>query len=372
MELILTHLVSRDEDGMRLGQVLRQKMGLSSRQISRAKFTPGGIRLDGLTYAEDGRTSTGTIVRQGQTIRVCFPDGGATVEEDRSGLKVPVLYEDRDLVFLSKPAGMPVHPSGDHASGTLANILAARYPEPVRLIGRLDMDTSGVIGACRSSVALTRMEKERKEGVYHKEYVALVHGWLEGTGVIDTPLVRVKCPDLLGKSGHPMSLMLAVSDPRAQQALKKGIIVSGTRSTAAASEGYQAESAVLTAYTAYEVLRNFNLPDGSPASFVRLDIRTGRMHQIRTHMAFIGHPLLFDGLYGQVQTHKFGQVHPQAVGQVHPHADGQTNRAAEGGIGPGRQRCMLHAMTVTFDQPMTGERRTVRAPLPEDFQALLG
>ena len=250
---------------------------------------------------------------------------------------------------------MPVHPSGDHASGTLANILAARYPEPVRLIGRLDMDTSGVIGACRSSVALTRMEKERKEGVYQKEYVALVHGWLEGTGVIDTPLVRVKCPDLLGKSGHPMSLMLAVNDPRAQKALEKGIIVSAHESPAQVSDGYLAESAVMTAYTAYEVLRNFSLPDGSPASFVRLDIRTGRMHQIRTHMAFIGHPLLFDGLYGQ----------------VHPQADGQTNKAAEGGIGPGRQRCMLHAVSVTFDQPMTGERRTVRAPLPEDFRRLL-
>ena len=355
MELILTHLVSRNEEGMRLGQVLKQKMGLSSRQISRAKFTPGGISLDGKTFAEDGRTSTGTTVKEGQVIRICFPDTGATVREDRSGLNIPVLYEDRDIVFLDKPAGMPVHPSGDHSGGTLANFLAARYREPVRLIGRLDMETSGVIGACRSSVALNRMEKERKKGTYSKQYVALVHGHLSGDSRIDTPLVRVKCPDLVGKSGHPMSLMLPVTDPRAQQALQKGIVVSPKRSTAGAADGYLAESPVLEAHTEYQVLKNFSLPDGSPASFVRLSIRTGRMHQIRTHMASIGHPLLFDGLYGPESTQ-----------------DAATQDVSVDGRARTGQRCMLHAEEVTLLQPMTGEKLVIKAPLPEDFRALLG
>ena len=186
MDKTFFYTVGQGEDGLTLGQVLRSGLGLTARQIRQVKFLPDGLWINEQREQSGRLVTTRTQVKAGDAIKVCFRERMQNVEATPGELSV--IYEDEDLIFVDKPAGMAVHPAHGHFTDTLANLLAARYHEPVRLIGRLDKDTSGLIGAARNSVAVTRMEAQRRTHRLTREYLALVEGRMEGEGRICHPL----------------------------------------------------------------------------------------------------------------------------------------------------------------------------------------
>ncbi|MBQ4187380.1 MAG: RluA family pseudouridine synthase [Firmicutes bacterium] len=322
-----------EDEGMSLGKVLQERLSLTVRQIRKIKFTPEGLKLNGAREAGGRLVTTRTVIHENDVITAFFQDEGPSVEmgeiDEVSGLKPEILYEDEDLVFLNKPSGLVCHPAHGHFTDTLVNYLAARYHEPARLIGRLDKETSGVIVAAKNTVASTRLEAERKRGILSRDYLALVHGKLEGSGLCDIPLKRVKSETLTGGHGKALSVMAP-----------------------AASEDEEGALRALTEWKAVKYCEDRGSFGGSfsgsfggtfggvtgGVTLVQLHLLTGRTHQIRAHMAAMGHPLLGDGLYG---------------------------------VEDAAPRCMLHSVRVSLVHPFTGKELSIPAPLPEDFAAII-
>lgn len=253
----LEYQAIEQDDGIRLELILKRRLGLSARQIRQLKFLSDGITVNG------NRERIVYSVRSGDRIRVTFSEQNRNVQE-LSFLEKPlhILYEDEDLLVVDKKAGEVCHPAHGHYQDTLANqaaaYLAGRGAEkaPVRCIGRLDKDTSGTLLFAKNRLAAERLARQKEEGVFRKEYLALVNGLFsssERSGEICLPIAPL-----------PGSLM------------KMQVAANGKR-----------------ALTRYEVLCS-----DRHCSLVLCRIETGRTHQIRVHMAAIGHPLLGDPLYG--------------------------------------------------------------------------
>lgn len=280
---------------IRLYDFLRTEMGLTKKQISRLKYTEGGILVNGEEVYVTQMLNPGDIVDA---------DAGSVPAEGHaiapSAEPLAVLYEDDDIIVLNKPAGVPTHPAGIHQEDTIVNRLVYYFREngePVipHPVGRLDISTSGVLCFAKNRTALARLNKQRERKLLYKEYTAAVPGHLENkSGEIELPLRR---------------------DP--ENALR--VIVS--------EDGKYAK-------TVYEVIR-----ETGDSSFVRLRLLTGRMHQIRVHMASLGHPLLGDRLYG-----------------------GNTDRI---------DRAALHAGKMVLYRPFSEEKLELTAPVPEDMLKLL-
>lgn len=240
--------------GKSLDKTLKEIFGLTKKQISQAKFREKGICING----EQVRISY--VGKAGDFLQVC-------VEEARmdTGKVLPVsgdmdiLYEDEDLIVLYKPGGIPCHPGRGHYGDSLANRLAGYYSNRgenalVRAVGRLDRDTSGIMVFARNQITAARLSRQKEEGIFTKEYLVLVKGMLPcGKGRILEPIGKM--------AGEKMKM--------------------------------QVDSQGKTADTSYEVLEA-----GEEYSMVKCHIRTGRTHQIRVHMAWLGHPVLGDILYG--------------------------------------------------------------------------
>mgnify|MGYP002797013304 FL=1 len=253
----LEYQAIEQDDGIRLELILKRRLGLSARQIRQLKFLSDGITVNG------NRERIVYSVRSGDRIRVTFSEQNRNVQE-LPFLEKPlhILYEDEDLLVVDKKAGEVCHPAHGHYQDTLANqtaaYLAGRGAEkaPVRCIGRLDKDTSGTLLFAKNRLAAERLARQKEEGVFRKEYLALVNGPFsssERSGEICLPIAPL-----------PGSLM------------KMQVADNGKR-----------------ALTRYEVLCS-----DRHCSLVLCRIETGRTHQIRVHMAAIGHPLLGDPLYG--------------------------------------------------------------------------
>lgn len=212
-------------------------------------------------------------------------------------LKLDILYEDDDLLAVNKPAGMLVHPAGRGFDDAIANFCAARYPEQLfRPLGRLDRNTTGVCLIAKNNLAAATLV-----GKIEKYYLALAEGLLEQEEeIIDAPLLRL-----------PGSTIQRKVDPAGQP--------SQTRFWRLAS-----------------------LPQLGPRghSWLRLQLLTGRTHQIRAHLAYLGHPLAGDSLYG--------------------------------GSDEFIQRHALHCAELRFHQPISGEPIRIVSPLPKDMADLLG
>jgi 23S rRNA pseudouridine1911/1915/1917 synthase len=289
------------------GRRLDAWLAAQRRDLSRARIQDliraGQVTVNG----RPAKASAGLTA--GMTISLTVPP--ATASELRpESIPLDVLYEDDDLLALNKPAGLVVHPAAGHASGTLVNALLAHCPDLPGINGekrpgivhRLDRDTTGVMVVAKTDLAMRALVDAFKARTVRKEYAALV--W----GVLTPPAGRVET--LIGRSTHNRKKM-----------------------SAAPSRGRPA-------VTLYETVEVF-----AGASLLRVRIETGRTHQIRVHMAWLGHPVVGDAEYGRQRANRLAVPLPT--------------------------RQMLHAERLTLAHPRTGEPLTFTAPLPEDMRLLL-
>lgn len=245
------------DESLRLELVLRRRLGLTEKQIRQLKFLSNGITVNGI------KSRTSREIQIGDLICVTFSDRNrkqSCVLPDQNPLQI--LYEDEDLIAIDKHAGEICHPSHGHYDDTIANRISAllisrgeENPLP-RCIGRLDKDTSGILIFAKNSLAAQRLIQQREQGIFYKEYLALINGFFPPerlSGRICVPIAQL-----------PGSLMKMCTSPY----------------------GKRAE-------THYQVLCT-----DSVCSLVKCRISTGRTHQIRVHMASVGHPLIGDPLYG--------------------------------------------------------------------------
>ncbi len=252
-------------------------------------------------------------IRSGDEISVVLPrDEECEVEAEN--IPLDVVYEDDDVIVINKPSGMVVHPAPGHTEGTLVSALLYHCRDSLSSVGgvarqgivhRIDKDTTGLIAAAKNDRAHVSLSEQLKEHTMKREYVAILVGRLrEERGTVSKPIAR-----------H-------ISD-------RKKMAVYGAVGERGARE----------AVTHYEVVEENN-----GFTLARMRLETGRTHQIRVHMASIGHPVLGDILYGGDKT-QFERQHKALF-------EGQ----------------MLHAERLEFCHPTTGEKMEFYAPPPENFK----
>lgn len=243
-------------------------------------------------------------------------------------IPLDVLYEDNDLMVVSKPPGRVVHPTGDISRGTLANALAYRMGSPPGLVHRLDRDTSGVMVVARTAQAQAALIEQFRAHLVTKHYVALLYGQLQRPqGRIDAPIRRDRT--------HRLKMVVSGQDDSA-------------RSTTTAGPETRTVGGQRDALSLYAVRKSW-----TEVSLVDVEIKTGRTHQIRVHCAHIGHPVVADEMYGRGRA---AQIRDRSI--------------REGIAELGRQ--FLHAARLSFVHPITTHRLTFDAPLPTDLLTLLG
>jgi 23S rRNA pseudouridine1911/1915/1917 synthase len=325
--------VPAEAAGQRLDQFLAAQLEGVSRSRVQLLMEQGDVLVDG------GREKASMKLRGGERIAITGEPHPAPLKATAEDIPLDVVYEDADLAVVNKPAGMMVHAgSGQNedarSRGTLVNALLYRFKAlsstggDLRpgIVHRLDKGTSGLIVMAkndRAHAALGAMFASRQ---IKKTYIALVEGAVErAKGTINAGVGR---------------------DP-----------VRRTRMTARPQEN--ARSAV----THYEVVRRFNNRFGK-FTLVKVRIETGRTHQIRVHMASIGHPVVGDTLYGGA-----GQLTDQVASQAAP------SKAARRKAEPERLRLgrnFLHAARLEFPHPATRKLLEMEAPLPEELEIFLG
>ena len=280
--------------GIKVDTLLKRHLGLSGTVVRRIKWLEDGILVDG------NRVNTRFCPAAGQVLSVRLSD-----PQRNSGIvpapgPLDIVYEDEDLIVLNKAAGVSVHPGPGHFDDTLGNFLVYYYESSgqeadFHPVHRLDRGTSGLIVAAKHPHAQEVLKKQLHTEHFRRVYLAVCEGILEDwTGVIDAPL-----------GPKPGSLMEQMVRPDGKPAR-----------------------------TRYGVLRRWG-----DRSLVELELETGRTHQIRVHMAHIGHPLTGDFLYGTEDKALIG-------------------------------RPALHSGYLSFLHPITKEKLQFSTPLPEDMARL--
>ncbi|GBF74771.1 hypothetical protein PA598K_03138 [Paenibacillus sp. 598K] len=300
----LSYTVAPEDDGMKVGTVLERRLGVSRKLMSRLKLTEQGIRLNGVRVYTSVKVKVGDIV-------TCAMEQESSDDILPEPMALDILYEDEHLLILNKAAGVIVHPTHGHYTGTLANGVVHYWLERgeryrFRPVHRLDQDTSGVVAVAKNPYVHQQLSLQMQRDEIDKRYCAFVEGAPSiSVGTVDAPIDR-----------DPAQPHVRIVTP----------------------QGYPS-------VTHYETVRTY----AAGASLVRLRLETGRTHQIRVHMKHIGCPLLGDPMYGGLGTE----------------ADA---RLAAFGAELGRQA--LHAERLAFRHPWTGEPMTFAAPLPEDLRQL--
>jgi 23S rRNA pseudouridine1911/1915/1917 synthase len=320
-EAIETVRIAEDEAGQRLDRVLAARIPALSRSRLKALILAGQVAIDRRTIRDPAAS-----VNSGVTVRVTLPPPEPATPQGQA-IPLTIVYEDAALIVIDKPAGLVVHPAAGHAQGTLVNALIAHCGDSLSGIGgvarpgivhRLDKDTSGLMVVAKTDKAhraLSAQFANKTEGVLKRGYLALVWGAPgRPKGTIDAPLDR-----------HPHA--------RDKRAVREG--------------GRQA-------VTHWQVLERFAGPDGKPiASLLACTLETGRTHQIRVHLAHIGHPIMGDEAYGTGFKTKAGRLSAAA-------------RAALEGLG----RQALHAYLLVIKHPETAENLAFQLELPGDMRRL--
>ncbi|MBO6772449.1 MAG: RluA family pseudouridine synthase [Thalassospira sp.] len=312
----LRYIATAQDEGARLDKVLAVAWPDQSRSRIKALIEDGHLRMNG-----DVARKMSAKVKQDDVFELVIPPA-EPAEPIAENIKLDVLYEDDDLLVINKPAGMVVHPAAGNESGTLVNALLAHCGDSLSGIGgvkrpgivhRLDKDTSGAMVVAKNDTAhraLSTLFSEDKENI-DRAYLAVVWG-------VPRPLAG----DIEGNIGR---------SPRNRK--KMTVLRTGGK----------------YALTHYKTLQS---RDDSLASLVECRLATGRTHQIRVHMTHIGHSLVCDPVYGRNKNSQKCNLETQELLNAF-------NKQA------------LHARTLGFIHPRTGEYISTTAPLPDDLNALI-
>ena len=287
-------IIGPETAGIKVDTLLKRRLGLSGTVVRRIKWLPDGILVDGQ------RVNTRFVPGEGQVLSVRLSD-----PERRSGIvpapgPLDIVYEDGDILVLNKAPGVPVHPGPGHFSDTIGNFLLDYYDKTgveadFHPVHRLDRGTSGLLAVAKHPHAQEVMKRQLHTEDFRRVYLAVCQGSPDpAAGVVDAPL-----------GPRPGSLV--------EQMVR--------------SDGKEAR-------TRYETLEVWG-----ERTLLRLELDTGRTHQIRVHLAHLGHPLVGDFLYGREE--------PELIA-----------------------RPALHSAELTLRHPVTGAVLTFRAPMPEDMGEL--
>ena len=293
-------ILTLDRSGERLDAALARLVPELSRSQAQRLIEQGAVTCGGRPVKKNEK------LQPGDTLTLTLPEVQETALEAQQ-IPLDVCYEDADVIVVNKPKGLVVHPAPGHADGTLVNALLAHCGDSLSGIGgekrpgivhRIDKDTSGLIIAAKNDFAHASLAAQLKDHSLARTYVCIVCGNIrEDSGVIDAPIGR-----------HPADRKkMAVTEKNSRSAV-----------------------------THWRVLERFG-----GYTLVECRLETGRTHQIRVHMAYRGHPILGDMVYG----HKKPEL--------------------------GQDSQCLHARELTFVHPRSGERVTVSCGLPEYFTQLL-
>ena len=292
--------ITAEESGERIDALLARSLPEFTRSRLQKLIEAHHVTVGDVPVKKNYRCSAGDIVL------VELP-ALESVELSPQDIPLDIVYEDDDLIVVNKPRGMVVHPAPGHADGTLVNALLFHCGESLSGIGgerrpgivhRIDKDTSGLLIVAKNDFSHQALSLQLADHSLYRVYEAVVHGRFKApSGTVDKPIGR-----------HPIDRKrMAVTDKNAKNAV-----------------------------THWELLHTY-----SAFSHIRCRLETGRTHQIRVHMAHIGHPLLGDGVYGAPSPEK------------------------------GLSGQCLHARMLRFVHPRTGEDVTLEAPLPEYFLEVL-
>lgn len=279
------------------GKLIRQFV--KEQQISKAALTDIKFR-GGDILVNNQHVNVLHELKKGEDLTVFFPMEEYSVSLDNNKIPLTILYEDAYILVINKPPGMITIPSREHPSGSLANALMGYYEKiglsaAPHIVTRLDRNTSGIVLVAKHRHIHHLFNLQQKNGRIHKEYVAIAEGvFAKDKGIIEAPIGR-----------------------KQESIIERAVVEDGQY-----------------ARTRYEVLKQY--PE---FAYVKLHLDTGRTHQIRVHLAFIGHPLLGDDLYGG------------SIEKIERHA--------------------LHCQRISFTHPISGEKLSFTAELTDDMKVVL-
>lgn len=307
--------IPADAAGWRLDRALAASIPTLSRARLGKLVAAGRVEVDGVGVRDPRFRVAG-----GERVRVALPPP-RPAEQAPENIPLAIVYEDDHLLVIDKPAGLVVHPGAGHDHGTLVNALLYHCRGRLSGLGhsidgvarpgivhRLDKDTSGLLVAAKTDPAHEGLARQLRAHTLARHYLALV------AGVPVPPVGRIETS--IARAAHNRQKMAVVADGAGKRAV-----------------------------THYRMLESFAGKRGPIASLVQCRLETGRTHQIRVHMAHIGHPVLGDPVYGR-----------GALGAI---------------VRPILARQALHAAHIGFAHPVTGARMEFDSDLPEDIQALL-
>jgi 23S rRNA pseudouridine1911/1915/1917 synthase len=296
----LEFIVTAEEAGIRIDRYLSDQCSQVSRSYLQKLLKEEAVLVNQKPVKSNYKV--GSLDK----IQLFIPEA-VELEIEAEDMPLDIIYEDRDIILINKPKGMVVHPAAGHYNGTLVNGLMAHCKEDLSgingvmrpgIVHRIDMDTTGALIVCKNDVAHNSIAEQLKEHSITRKYFAVVHGVLkQDEGTVSAPIGR-----------HPVDRKkMSINEKNGREAV--------------------------THYRVLERYRQF--------TYVECQLETGRTHQIRVHLASIGHPLLGDSVYGPAKS-------PYRL-------NGQT----------------LHAGILGIIHPRTGEYMEFTAPLPDYFEDLL-
>lgn len=290
--------LTADCTGERCDQFLARRLPQISRTAAQRLLEGGAVTMRGLPVKKNYKTS------EGDELTLALPDP-VTVKILPQDIPLDIVYEDGDVAVVNKAVGMVVHPAAGHPDGTLVNALLHHCGTSLSgingelrpgIVHRIDRDTSGLIIVAKNDFAHLALAEQLQDHSLYREYEAVaVGGFKEDEGTVHAPVAR----------HHNDRKRMAVN------------FLQGRDAT-----------------THWKVLEQYR-----GCTYLQCRLETGRTHQIRVHMAHLGHPLLGDGVYGK--------PYPGLTGQC------------------------LHARRLSFTHPRSGERMTLECPLPAEFEAVL-
>jgi 23S rRNA pseudouridine1911/1915/1917 synthase len=310
----ITVPVAEEQAGERMDKLLSLLPDIGSRAVAQKLIADGKVKVGDRTRAKNYRPAPGDVI----TVMVPEPERTTDLQPQDMNLAIP--FEDEYLLIVDKPAGLVTHPAKGHSTGTLVHgllghqIAGGELPTRPGIVHRLDKDTSGLLIVAKDDITHRRLVEMMKNREISRTYMALVHGLLATqTGTIEAPIDR-------------------------DATERKKMAIAGT------GKGRQA-------VTHFQVLRTWSVSGRAPAArnaggsdgFSLLEVRldTGRTHQIRVHLAAIGHPVVGDRTYGRRRNDL------------------------------GLERQFLHSSRLVFEHPQSGRKLDISSALPADLTKAL-